>query len=276
MRRVDDGGEVLDAVHAEVRHRARAALIFLGLELARPRAGRVVLHLIGNGGQRLRLGVTHHRRDQPARDRDRDPDVGAVMLEHAALGPGHVGVGNALQRERQRLDDEVVDRELVGRFAVLVLGRGGVDLLARGKELADVAVEREIEVRDGELGLDQPPRDHLADVVVWHDLVAAGLEQRPDLVVGRRLHRERSQCRYALAGPGRLDVAGDDAAMRAGAAHAAELDAGGLGKAARQRRGKDAVAAVARGGGRRCRWRGRCRGGRPRSGRALGRRRSRC
>ena len=76
------------------------------------------------------------------------------MLEHAAFGPGDVGVGHALQRERQRLDDEVVDRDLVGGLAVLVLRRGGVDLLARGQELVDIAVDREIEVRDRLLRLD--------------------------------------------------------------------------------------------------------------------------
>src|SRR5258705_370500 len=77
--------------------------------------------------------MTHHRRDQAARDGNRDPDVGTVMLEHAAFGPGGVGVRHALQRERERLDDKVVDRELVGGLAVLVLGCDGVDLLARGE-----------------------------------------------------------------------------------------------------------------------------------------------
>ena len=97
----------------------------------------------------LRLGMADDRRDQAARHRHRDADVGMLVLEHAAFGPAHVGVGNALQRQRQRLDDEIVDRKLVGRLAVLVLGRGGVDLLARGQELADVAVHRQVEMRDG-------------------------------------------------------------------------------------------------------------------------------
>ena len=41
MRRIDDGGEFLDAVHAEIGDRRGAALIFLRLELARPRARRI-------------------------------------------------------------------------------------------------------------------------------------------------------------------------------------------------------------------------------------------
>ena len=77
-----------------------------------------------------------------------------LVLEHAAFGPGHVGVGHALQRQRQRLDDEVVDRELVDGLAV-GLGGGSVDLLACGQQLADIAVEREIEMRDGELRFEQ-------------------------------------------------------------------------------------------------------------------------
>src|SRR4029453_11141297 len=36
LRRVDHGGEVVDAVHAEVRHRRGAALIFFRLQLPRP------------------------------------------------------------------------------------------------------------------------------------------------------------------------------------------------------------------------------------------------
>jgi hypothetical protein len=102
-----------------------------GLSLRPAGAGGEVLHLVGDGRQRLGLGLADDRRDQPAGDRHRDADVGVLVLEHAALGPGHVGVRHALQRQRQRLDDEVVDRELVGRLAVLVLRRGGVDLLAR-------------------------------------------------------------------------------------------------------------------------------------------------
>src|SRR5205823_9901105 len=106
-----------------------------------------------------------------------------------------------------------------------VLGRRGVDLLARGKELADIAVEREIEMRDGELGLDQPARDQLADVVVRDDVVAARLEQRADFFVG--WHWQRECCRggrEALTGARRLDIARDDAAMWTGAGDAIELD----------------------------------------------------
>ena len=101
----------------------------------------------------LRVRLAHDGRDQAARDRDRDADVGGLVLEHAAFGPGDVRLRHALQRERHRLDDEVVDRELVGRLALLVLRRRRVDLLARGEQLADIAVDGEIEMRDRQLRL---------------------------------------------------------------------------------------------------------------------------
>ena len=72
-----------------------------------------------------------------------------LVLQHAGFGPAHIGIRDSLQCEPQRLDDEIVDRELVGGLAVLVLRRLRVDLLACGGELADVAIDGEIEMRDG-------------------------------------------------------------------------------------------------------------------------------
>ena len=74
----------------------------------------------------------------------------------------------------------------------------------------------------------------LAHVVVRHDLVAAGLEQRADLVVGRRRRNLRGGgCRAGAAaapsGPcplfACLDIARDHAAMRPGALDAREINA---------------------------------------------------
>src|SRR6478736_4927119 len=62
---------------------------------------------------------------------DSDPDVGMLVLEHAAFGPAHVAIRNPLQRDRHRLDDEIVHRELVERLLFLVLGCRSIDLLAR-------------------------------------------------------------------------------------------------------------------------------------------------
>ena len=194
-----------------LRARARAAKSFISLEMV---------------DSDLRLGVADDRRDQAARHRHRDADVGMLVLEHAALGPAHVGVGHALQRQRQRLDDEVVDRELVGRLAVLVLRRGGVDLLARGQQLADLAVDRQVEMRDGLLRLRSgaarwcgacrraarprscPPRTARGPV---RPTSTARWRRGRGAAAGApaRLH--------ALAGLRAFDVARDDAAVRAGA-----------------------------------------------------------
>src|SRR3546814_16071856 len=45
LGRIDDGVELLDAVHAQVGDGRRAALIFMGLQLAVPRPGGKVLRL---------------------------------------------------------------------------------------------------------------------------------------------------------------------------------------------------------------------------------------
>src|SRR5215467_12908934 len=80
MGRVDDGGEFLDAIHAEIGDRRRAALIFLRLEPARPGAGGVILHLCGDCNQRFGLGLADHRRDQTTGDCDCDSDIGMPVL----------------------------------------------------------------------------------------------------------------------------------------------------------------------------------------------------
>jgi len=85
-----------------------------------------------------------------------------LVLEHGAVGPGDVGIRDFLQRQRQGLDDEIVDRELVGGLAVLVFRRRRIDVFACGEQRVERAVEREIEMRDGLFRLGQPPRDDAA------------------------------------------------------------------------------------------------------------------
>ena len=175
-----------------------------------------------------------------------------LVLEHAGIGPAHVGVRHALQSQRQRLDDEIVDRKLVGRLAVLVLGRRGVDLLARLEQLADVAVDGQVEMRNGLHRRREPLRNGAAHAVVRHEIVAAVVVERADLLVRHRRRDERcagGRCgrrAQALARFCRLDIAGDDAAVRAGALDAAEFDVGVFRQPPRKRRGKDAVGAADR------------------------------
>src|SRR6516162_9885616 len=47
--RIDDRGKLAHIVHAEIRDRRRAALVFVGLELLCARAGRQVLHFVSDG-----------------------------------------------------------------------------------------------------------------------------------------------------------------------------------------------------------------------------------
>ena len=235
MRRVDDRRELAHAVHAEVGDRRRAALIFGGLELLRARARGQLLHLVGDRGQRLLLGVADHRRDQAAVDRHRDADVGMLEAQDAVAGPHRVRRRHALQGERQRLDDEVVDRELVGRFVAL-LRRAGVRLLAQLEQRVELDVHREIEMRDGLLGFGQPRGDGLAHAVERHFLVVDALVERLDLR-GRRARRHCGPGRASRAARDRrLDVGRDDAAVRTRAAEPRQIDAALAGKPPRQRR----------------------------------------
>jgi hypothetical protein len=117
-----------------------------------------------------------------------------------------------------------------------------VDLLAGGEQLADVAVHRQVEMRNGLYGCRQALGDGASHAVMRHDVVAARFEQREDLLVRHRWRdrrrsgrRRRGRSLQALAGFRLRDVAGDDAAMRAGTGDARKLDAGLLGEAAGQR-----------------------------------------
>ena len=85
VRRVDDGIEALDAVHAEVGDRGGAALVLVRGEPALARALGQIAHLVGDLGERLQLGVADDRREQPAFDGHRHADVGILVAQRAAL-----------------------------------------------------------------------------------------------------------------------------------------------------------------------------------------------
>ena len=155
------------------------------------------------------------------------------MLEHAAFGPAHIGIGHALQRQRQGLDDKIVDREFVRRLAVFVLRRDAVDLLARLQKIADVAVNRQVKMRDGLHRCGEPRGDRAAHPVMRHDLVTAFLIKRTNLLIGhgRRDHRRGTSrgCSgrrtQTLTFARYRHIAGDDAAMRSRALDAADVEA---------------------------------------------------
>ena len=186
MRRIDHGGEILDAVHAEVGDRGGAALIFLRLEFARPGSRREILHLARNRRQRFGLGLADNRRNQSARHRHGDADVGMLVFHHAAFGPAHIAIRYPLQGNCHRLDDKIVDRKLVERLFLFVGWCGRIDLLAGGEQLADIAIDGQIVMRYGLHRRGQPLGNGPPHAVMRHDLVRAGFEQREDLLVRHR------------------------------------------------------------------------------------------
>ena len=115
LRRVDDGGEILDPEHAQIGDRETAAFIFVGLELLVLGLARQFLDLVGDRGQPLGLGREHDGRDQARGNGDRDADIGMLVAQDRGVGPAGIDVGMLHQRHRRRLHHEVIDREFVGR-----------------------------------------------------------------------------------------------------------------------------------------------------------------
>ena len=162
VRRIDDRRELAHTVHAQIGDGARTALIFVGLEFFLARTVGEIAHFGGNCGDRFAVGVADHRRDQPAVERDRDADIGIAEAQDTVARPDRIGAGNALQRRRPGLDDEIIERKLECRLARLVFRRGGIRLFAHRDQPAGIEIGREIEMRNCLLGLDQPRRDGAA------------------------------------------------------------------------------------------------------------------
>src|SRR6478672_971843 len=130
-----------------------------------------IAHLRGDRGERFGLGIAYYRRDQPALERDRHTDVGMLEAENTVARPYRVGSSDALERSRPGLDDEIVERELERRLAILVLWRGGIGLLAHRDQAAGIEIGCQIKMRDRPLGFDQPRRDGAAHGVERHFLI---------------------------------------------------------------------------------------------------------
>ncbi len=171
LRRVDHRDEALDAVHAEVGDGERAAR-----ELGRgDRAGADPLgdraRLAGDLADRLGVGVEHGRHHERVLAGDRDADVDARVELELAVAVGAVGAREVAQRERARLDHEVVERRRG------LLAGGGLELPAQLDGLLHVDLDVEHEVRRRGLGLRHPPGDRLlqAREVLVGDVPAAAL-----------------------------------------------------------------------------------------------------
>ena len=117
-------------------------------------------------------------------------------------------------------------------------------ITAQRKQRVDLAIDRQIKMRNGGFRFDQPAGNGLTHIVVRDEFVGAFLEELQHRVVGHRLGGRsrrgtrglrRRRCLRAAAGNCRVHVRLDDASMRTGALHARNVDAGIERDTARQR-----------------------------------------
>ena len=103
--------------------------------------------------ERLLVRVAKHRHDQAIRQPDRDADVDVALALDPAIRPGGIDLWKLRQRQRDRLDDQVVDADrlrLVDRL---------IEHLAQPNGIVHGDFGRDIEVRRRELALGEPHRD---------------------------------------------------------------------------------------------------------------------
>lgn len=122
LRGVDDGREVVDAVHAQVGDGEGSALVLLGLELAVAGLGGERLGLGRDGREALGADVFDDGGDEAVGGGDGDADVRALVPEMSTLRgqrvnklndslsdrvtqPSSVGLRDLGERERSGLDD---------------------------------------------------------------------------------------------------------------------------------------------------------------------------
>ena len=224
---VDDAEETGDAVHAEVGDREGRTRHLVRRELLRAGLADEGLRLDGDVLQRLGVRVADDRGDQAVFEGDAEGEVHRAVGADARAGPGGVDRGDAAKGFGGSLQDEVVDRELdrVGAG----FGEALVQRFAHRHERSGVDFDLEVEVRDGDLGLEEPAGDRLAhaahrDVGVRLDALAVGGRSDRDVERAGRSGDGRSR-----SGGG--DIATDDAATGAGAGEGGDVERGLLGHA---------------------------------------------
>ena len=188
--------------------------------------------------ERLGVGVEDGRHDQRVLTRDRDADVDARVQLELAVAVGAVRARELAQRQRGRLDDEVVER----RRRIVPGGR--LELLAELDRVLHVDLAGEHELRRGRLGLRHPARDRLLQPRELLDRGRALAGVAPD-TTGLGTSRSGSSSRRGLGllprlppfcARRRLDVGLHDPAARPGALQRRQLDAQVTRHPARDRR----------------------------------------
>ena len=222
LRGVEDGDELLDPEHPEVRDREGPALEVGELELPVARTGHDVGAIQRDLLDGLAVGVADHRHDEAARRRDCETDVRGGEAVDPPLD--EVRVDRTMAHERRRDDSGQHVRD--GRLR-LALAQELDHALARRDELGRVRADRELE--DGRLPrFREPPRDRLARRRELDDLV---------LRLGARRRGRGSRPERRL-----LHVLRDDAALGPGADDLREVDTALTGDSPRERARLDGLA----------------------------------
>ena len=231
------------AVHAEVRHRERAAAELGRADLAVAHLAREVARLPRDVAQRAPVGVEHRRHDQRVLPGDGDAHVHAAVELELAVPVGAVGPRELAQGQRAGLHDHVV----VGRHR-RVGAEALLDLPAERDAALHVDVHADDEVGDRRLGLRHAAGDDaLQPGRLLDDDVALGGAALGDGARGLGLRRLLLLGGLALVGCARrrtLDVRLHDPPARAGAVQRAEVDAALAGEAPGDRGRDHALAAV--------------------------------
>src|SRR5687768_11440334 len=166
FRWIDDRREVLDAEHAKVRYRESRACVLL----------RCQLSLAGEPGEMLRFGgdltdtfsvcVEDHRCDQTFVDGDSHCDVYTVEMTNPVACPVSIHFRMIGQRVCNRLDDDVVEADLVVVSQLLQLS-------THLRRSLGIEFCRQIEGRNGTDGLREPAGDRFPDLGEGNVLVVA-------------------------------------------------------------------------------------------------------
>ena len=237
LRRIDDGVEAVDAEHAEVGDGERAALEFVGLELA----------VLGFAGERLGFAADLDERfvlrflddggDEAVGDGDGEGELDVGELADGVALEGRVDGGDATDGLGGGLEDEIVEAELDrrGEFAERF-----VELHAEVEHRLGIDVDLEIEMGDGGLALEQALGD---DGAHGRELGAAFPGHGTGAVDGATAAGGRMAIRRGVE-----DVILDDASAGTGAGERGKRDAFFGGDFFREGRGFDA--ATGRGGSR--------------------------
>jgi hypothetical protein len=119
--RVDDGGELLDAEHAQVGDGEGVAFPVLRLQLFLLGPLGVVAHFNADGAQGLSIGKTHHGHQQAFFHRHGHADVDVLVETDLIAQPAAVHLRMLLQGNGHGFDHHVVEGDLVRRDARLLI-----------------------------------------------------------------------------------------------------------------------------------------------------------